>query len=132
MKKRMNPKSNKLYSEVNSIKKLMNGHAIKRQHYCHESGTFMVPKTVYPKHIMMFEGLHTYLNSLQHYFDLKFFMKPDETLREYWKIERDVNQRKKSKDDVVASIKKRKKIAGLSYNKKKRLMLLLLIFLKHR
>lgn len=61
---------------------------------------------------MIFEGLHTlFLNNVVDAFDLKIFMKPNEQLRQYWKIQRDSQKRQQSKDKIVEMIQKRQKDA---------------------
>lgn len=105
----LNPKANKLYDEVATMKSLINGEAIQRKHYNHDSGKFDEVDTIYPKNILAFEGLHTFfLKSLSDQFDLKIFMKPNELLRQHWKLARDSKKRNQSQQKIKLLLDKRK------------------------
>ena len=58
--------------------------------------------------LIVFEGLHSfYLNNHSDVYDLKIFMVPDEELRVWWKVKRDVAKRGYSPEQVVEQLKKR-------------------------
>lgn len=57
---------------------------------------------------MVFEGLHSfYLNNQTNVYDLKIFMDPDEKLRMWWKVNRDVKKRGYTPEKVLEQMKVR-------------------------
>ena len=108
----LNPKANNLYHEVSTIENLIAGKEIKRKHYNHDTGKFNDPEIIYPRNIMVFEGLHTFfLKSFSEKFDLKVFMKPNEILRKHWKLLRDSKRRSQTQKRIMSLIEKRRKDA---------------------
>lgn len=104
----LNPKANYLYKQAQDILDLQSGNAIKRSEYDHSTGQFTSPKKIRPKKYMILCGLHAlYLPLTRKHLDLKIYMDADETLRRYWKIQRDTEKRGHSKETVVHSIEER-------------------------
>ena len=105
----LNPKANHLHIDLFNAITLKFGKKIYRRHYDHEFGKFTLPQQVKSNKLIVFEGLHTfYLQSARDLLDLRIFVKPQEELRLYWKIQRDKVKRGYSKDEVLMQIEKRK------------------------
>jgi len=105
----LNPKANDLHLEINMLRKLKIGRSIKRKEYDHISGKFLKERVLYPKNMIIYEGLLPFfLEKQRNQFDLKVFISPDMELVKFWKINRDINERNKSIDDIVKQIKERK------------------------
>ena len=91
------------------LRKLKIGRSIKRKEYDHISGKFLKERVLYPKNMIIYEGLLPFfLEKQRNQFDLKVFISPDMELVKFWKINRDINERNKSIDDIVKQIKERK------------------------
>lgn len=90
----LNPKANFLHREADFAQQLSKGHKIWRRVYDHQSGRFLEPQAIIPKRLLLFEGLHPfYLERVRNLYDLRIFLKPDETLRREWKTNRDKAER---------------------------------------
>lgn len=101
----LNPSSNKLHQEFNFAVALQEGRQIEIVEYDHKTGTFTNPKTVGSNKFIFFVGLHPfYLSGMRELIDIKIFMEPDENLRRYWKIKRDVLQRGYEQAKVMEQI----------------------------
>jgi uridine kinase len=106
----LDPTSNKLHQEVESAVALKEGREIEIVHYDHNIGRFTNPHTVEPNKFVFFIGLHPfYLKIMRELIDIKIFMDPDERLRQFWKVERDVTKRGYEKEKVVEQIISRTK-----------------------
>lgn len=104
----LNPKANYLYRQAMDIQKLRIGSTTRRVEYDHSSGKFTLPKRIMPKPYILLCGLHAlYLPQMRKNLDLKIYMDSDETLRRYWKIQRDVAHRGYSKEKILEQIEKR-------------------------
>ena len=104
----LNPKANYLYRQAQDIKDLRSGSAVRRVDYDHSTGKFTAPKRVKSKKFVILCGLHAmYLPQTRKYLDLKIYMDSDETLRRYWKIQRDTTYRGHTKEAVLKSIEER-------------------------
>ncbi len=101
----LSPKANHLHEEIKYLKRLKIGGKIFRRHYDHDTGKFTDPIKVYPKKIVVFEGLHPfYISAKRDLFDLKVFVAPDENLRYHWKINRDVSKRGYTKERIIEQL----------------------------
>jgi uridine kinase len=110
----LDPKANELHQEIHMLSDLKSGKKIFRREYDHTSGTFLDEKALIPKNLIIYEGLHPfYLNKQRQLFDLKIFISPDQDLLHSWKINRDINQRGKNKQDVINQINSRQKDSEL-------------------
>lgn len=104
----LNPKSNKLHSELVQTTHLKQGETIQRESYDHHTGKFTQPNNVTPRQVMIYVGLHPfYLSKMRSMFDLKIYLEPDEQLRAYWKIKRDQQERGRSKAEVLQQMAQR-------------------------
>lgn len=110
----LNPKSNYLYRQAEDIKALRNGDKTMRVDYDHESGKFTESRIIRPKPFIILNGLHSlYLPQTRRILDLKIFMEPEEKLRRYWKIQRDVGERGYSFEKIIQQIETRLHDASL-------------------
>ncbi len=104
----LNPKANYLYRQAEDLERLRLGSAVRRVDYDHSTGKFTAPKRVTSKKFVVLCGLHAmYLPQTRKYLDLKIYMDSDETLRRYWKIQRDTSFRGHAKETVLQSIEER-------------------------
>lgn len=104
----LNPKANYLYRQAMDIQRLRIGSTTRRVEYDHSSGKFTLPKRIKPKPYILLCGLHAlYLPQMRKNLDLKIYMDSDETLRRYWKIQRDVAHRGYSKEKILKQIEDR-------------------------
>ncbi len=91
---------------------LREGQPILMPIYNHNTGDFDPPVYVKPRKYIIIEGLlpfHTQRMRLN--FDVKVYLNPPEELRHAWKVQRDTSKRGYSREQVMASLQKRK---GLS------------------
>lgn len=108
----LNPKSNKLYQELQHATDLARGHSVQRQSYDHQTGHFQNAQNIAPNKVMIYVGLHPfYLSKMRTMFDLKIYVEPDEALRRHWKLARDHTQRGRSKTDVLKQMAERQEDA---------------------
>ncbi len=104
----LNPKANYLYRQASDLKLLRVGNPVKRVEYDHDTGKFTTARKIKPRRFVMLCGLHAmYLPQMRRYLDLKIYMDVDETLRRFWKIQRDVAHRGYSKEKIVQQIEER-------------------------
>jgi phosphoribulokinase len=88
---------------------LCSGNAILKPIYNHDGGTLDRPKYIAPQPYVVIEGLLGYTTRrMRQCYDVKVFLAPDEDLRVRWKIQRDTLKRGYSRDEVLASLEKRK------------------------
>jgi uridine kinase len=104
----LDPRANKIHEDFEHAKELKSGNSIQRRNYDHSTGKFTLPKFIKPNKLIVFEGLHSfYLNNQSSVYDLKIFMEPDEKLRMWWKVQRDVAKRGYSPEKVLEQLKMR-------------------------
>lgn len=104
----LNPKANYLYRQAADLKQLRMGSSVKRVEYDHDTGTFTLAKKIKPQKYIILCGLHSlYLPQTRKNIDLKIYMDVDETLRRFWKIQRDVAHRGYSKEKIIEQIEAR-------------------------
>lgn len=104
----LNPRANKLHEEMDQARQLKTGKGVQRRSYDHSTGRFTLPRYLKPNRLIVFEGLHSfYLKNHADVYDLKIFMEPDEQLRIWWKIGRDVKKRGYAPEKVLEQIKLR-------------------------
>lgn len=105
----LNPKANWLYRQAQDIQTLKDGQSIERHDYDHDTGKFTEKKHLRPKPYLVLSSLHAfYLPQMRELFDLRIFMAPDEALRLFWKVSRDIKNRGYSQDTIKAQIDARK------------------------
>jgi uridine kinase len=104
----LDPRANHLHQDLNQTKSLKTGQTIKRSFYDHNTGKFTIPTFLKPNKLILFEGLHSfYLQNQLDVYDLKIFMQPQENLRVWWKVKRDVAKRGYSPNQVLEQLKTR-------------------------
>lgn len=104
----LDPKANKLHEDLEHARHLKSGKGVKRRNYDHNTGRFTLPKFIRPNKLIIFEGLHSfYLSNQAAVYDLKIFMEPDENLRMWWKVKRDVAKRGYTPQAVLDQLKHR-------------------------
>lgn len=104
----LNPVGNKLHEEVEKALALKEGNEIDLVEYNHNTGQFKNPKVVESNKFIFFIGLHPfYLKQMRELIDIKIFMDTDETLRQFWKINRDLKERGYEESKVLEQITSR-------------------------
>ncbi len=104
----LDPRANNLHQDIRQAKSLKTGKGIKRSFYDHSTGKFTLPQFIQSNKLIIFEGLHSfYLKNHSDVYDLKIFMEPDEQLRIWWKVKRDIAKRGYSPQQVIEQLKKR-------------------------
>jgi uridine kinase len=104
----LDPKANYLYRQAEDLRQLREGSTVYRVDYDHGTGKFSSGQRVRSKKYVLLCGLHAiYLPQTRKNLDLKVYMDSDETLRRYWKIQRDTSLRGYSKQKVMDSIEER-------------------------
>lgn len=104
----LDPRANHLHQDLDQAKSLKTGQTIKRSFYDHNTGKFTIPTFLKPNKLILFEGLHSfYLQNQLDVYDLKIFMQPQENLRVWWKVKRDVAKRGYSPEQVLEQLKTR-------------------------
>jgi uridine kinase/Gpi18-like mannosyltransferase len=104
----LDPRANHLHQDLDQAKSLKIGQTVKRSFYDHKTGKFTIPTFLKPNKLILFEGLHSfYLQNQLDVYDLKIFMQPQEDLRVWWKVKRDVAKRGYSPEQVLEQLKTR-------------------------
>lgn len=104
----LNPKANYLYRQASDLLYLRFGMPVRRVEYDHGTGTFTEERRIKPNRYIVISGLHSlYLPQMRKNLDLKIYMEVDETLRRYWKIQRDTTSRGYSKEKILEQIEGR-------------------------
>ncbi len=105
----LNPSANNLIKMQEHAKQISMGQPILHHHYDHGTGKFVLQPPTNPTKTIVFQGLHSlYLKSLREILDLRIFLDPDEKVRTFWKIQRDVFERGHTLQKVLDSLAKRK------------------------
>ena len=104
----LDPKANRLHLDLAHTRQLKTGQNIQRRYYDHNTGRFTLPLFIRPNKLIIFEGLHSfYLKDQSDVYDLKIYMEPDEVLRKWWKVKRDVEKRSYTPDEVLKQLEQR-------------------------
>lgn len=104
----LNPMANDLDSFGQDVKSLSAGKSIHSRHYDHSTGKMSKPSVIRSNDIIIASGLHAlYSSAVRECYDLKIYLDIDESLRRFFKIQRDVTQRGHSLDTVLSSFEKR-------------------------
>ncbi len=104
----LDPKANYLHRQVKDLFSLKFGESIIRGEYDHASGDFKPSRKIEPKEFILLSGLHTfYLPIARKIIDLKIYLDTEETLRQHWKVLRDMKDRGHAKEKVLNQIEKR-------------------------
>lgn len=105
----INPAANDLESFAKNLVALTDGKSIQASHYDHDTGKMSKPFTIRSNDLIIASGLHAlYLPILRQCYDLSIYLDTDETLRSFFKVQRDVSKRGYSIERVLESLAKRK------------------------
>ena len=108
----IDPRANYLDVLEQALRHLREGDPILKPMYDHSNGTFSRPKYVKPKEFVIAEGLLGYTTrAMRDCYDVKIYLDPDEDLRVKWKMHRDTTKRGYTRDEVLASLEKRREDA---------------------
>ncbi|MBJ7310439.1 uridine kinase [Rugamonas sp. CCM 8940] len=104
----LSPLANDLESFATDLLALSDGKAILSRHYDHGSGKMSRPQHVASNDFIIASGLHAlYLPVLRECYDLAIYLDIDESLRRYYKLQRDVLVRGHSAEKVRSSLAQR-------------------------
>jgi uridine kinase len=105
----LNPKANRLFQLVKDVRSLMDGDTVLARSYDHKTGNFLPRKIRESRNVILVDGLHAlYPKQLIEELDVRFFIEMDESLRQSLRMNRDINERGHSKDEVLIEIERRK------------------------
>jgi len=103
-------RGNKLHDQLNDAFALKDGKSIEKVSYDHRTGQFTNPQKVDPQKNIFFVGLHPfYLDHMRRLYDVKIYLDPEESLRKFWKIKRDVKERGYPVSKVLEQLEMREK-----------------------
>ncbi len=105
----VDPRANFIDILEQHLRHLRDGEGILKPIYDHRDGSFGRPRYVRPKEFVIAEGLLGYTTrAMRDCYDVKIYLDPDEDLRVKWKVHRDTSKRGYRKEEVLASLEKRK------------------------
>ena len=105
----LDPKANRLFELVRDVQRLIGGEVVKGRQYDHVSGRFLPQEIRETKNVILVEGLHTlYPQQLLKELDVSFFIEMEESLRLFFRIKRDTEERGHSKEAILSELEKRK------------------------
>ena len=104
----LDPKANYMDILEQHLELLNQGRPILKPVYHHNTGDLAPAEYVAPRPFIIVEGLLGYASrEMRDCFDVKVFLEPEEDLRVAWKIRRDTAERGYTREQVLASLKKR-------------------------
>tara|TARA_R110001599_G_scaffold1706_5_gene8456 strand:- start:10356 stop:11729 length:1374 start_codon:yes stop_codon:yes gene_type:complete len=104
-----NPEANNLSLGEDHIATLLAGSTINRDHYDHTSGKFIKDVLIKPESVIINEGLHSlYSEAICEMAELNIFVETENDLKNQWKLNRDMEKRGYTRDQVISSIGLRK------------------------
>lgn len=90
------------------LERLHFGQPILKPVYDHRHGTLCRPQYIKPREFVIVEGLLGFYSAvMRQYFDIKVYLDPDERLRRFWKVRRDVTKRGYQVDQVHQQLAER-------------------------
>jgi phosphoribulokinase len=105
----IDPRANYLDIMEQAMRHLREGDPILKPVYDHSDGTFRRPEYVKPKEFVIAEGLLGYTTrTMRDCYDVKIYLDPDDDLRVKWKIHRDTTKRGYRREEVLASLERRR------------------------
>jgi phosphoribulokinase len=105
----LDPSANYVDVLEQALRHLREGDPILKPIYDHRDGTFGRPQYVKHKDFVIAEGLLGYTTrTMRDCYDVKIYLDPDEDLRVKWKVHRDTTKRGYRKEEVLASLERRK------------------------
>ncbi len=116
----LSPRANHLPVMAKHATDLGSWQAILHPHYHHGTGKFTAPRLMTPKRTIVVQGLHSlYYRGMREMYDLAVFLAPDDDLRTWWKVSRDVNERGHEPTRVLDSIARRRADSDLHISPQK-------------
>ena len=104
----LNPMANDLEGFANDLVALTDGESIQSRHYEHKTGRMLRPVCIKSNDFIIASGLHAlYLPILRECYNLSVYLDIDESLRQHFKLQRDVHQRGHTVEKVLALLKRR-------------------------
>ncbi|MEK7399454.1 MAG: hypothetical protein AAB116_21140, partial [Candidatus Poribacteria bacterium] len=104
----LDPKANHMFQPIEHIQALKAWKSVRKPVYDHQTGKFTDSKILMPKPFTFFVGLHPfYIRRMRNLIDIKIYVEPDESLRQFWKVQRDGKSRGYTREQVVAQIESR-------------------------
>lgn len=104
----LNPNANHLEKMSEDVFRLKLGENIFAVDYNHSTGKFTEKQKIEAKPYILLCGLHTlYKDNIRNLSEIKIFLDTEKELKREWKIQRDIIERNKSKDEIIQNIKKR-------------------------
>jgi uridine kinase/ribulose-5-phosphate 4-epimerase/fuculose-1-phosphate aldolase len=104
----LDPMANDLEMGIRDIRSLVEGKAIRRKGYNHDTGRFDPPVELHPKKFIVHEGLHAlHGNELVGLSDIRIFVDTEESLKTEWKVRRDTKKRGYTERQVMDAIRRR-------------------------
>lgn len=105
----LDPRANYIDVLEQHLRLLRNGEPILKPVYCHHQGTLEQPLYVKPKEFVIAEGLLGYTTrTMRDCYDVKIYLDPEEELRVKWKVHRDTTKRGYTREQVLASLNRRR------------------------
>jgi phosphoribulokinase len=105
----IDPRANYLDILEQALRHLREGDPILKPVYDHRDGSFGRPVYVKPKEFVIAEGLLGYTTrTMRDCYDVKIYLDPDEDLRVKWKLHRDTTKRGYRREEVLASLDRRR------------------------
>lgn len=109
----LHPDCNYIDIMQNNFYQLRRGEAILKPVYNHTTGDFDPPVYVEPREFVIVEGLLGFsTQKMRDAFDVKIYLDPQEDLRVDWKYKRDTFKRGYTREEVLASLEKRKEVSA--------------------
>merc|ERR1711907_92491 len=105
----LNTKEQKFDLMYEQLAALKSGKEIKKPIYNHVNGTLDTPETIKPTPIVIIEGLHPFVDPrVRELLDFSIYLDISDDVKFAWKIQRDMEERGWSLDEVKAQIEARK------------------------
>ena len=106
----LNPDANNLELGKQQIFNLLENKTVYRNHYDHDTGKFINNVKIKPDYnVFINEGLHSLYDSyLCDRADLNIYIKTEENLKYQWKLNRDIEKRGYTKEQVLSAMDMRK------------------------
>jgi phosphoribulokinase len=105
----LDPRANNFDLMYEQIAALKAGKTIQKPIYNHETGLIDPPETIEPNHVIVIEGLHPlYDERVRKLIDFSVYLDITDEVKIAWKIQRDMEERGHSYDDVLAAINSRR------------------------
>ena len=105
----LDPRANNFDLMYEQMKALKEGQAIDKPIYNHETGELDPPERIEPNHIIVIEGLHPlYDERVRSLIDFSVYLDIGDEVKIAWKIQRDMEERGHTYEDVLAAINSRK------------------------